>query len=494
MDNNLDSVETTMLKQLCLSSIQAAVNKLCEVGAWPRPKRSRILQIGRDIYEEEFDDLVEFKSLIDFLASQENIKSMYLDERFETFSRRILRDYWLRFLLNVLADTNGEIVSERTFTKWFKRFVKELYCETDLWRAIYVFDGMELNGNSFQLDKFTRLMPASEGTLKSLIPWHESIPWYDRYFSLPEILNTDKSLSSNGNAILVITKKLPKEYHGSPWPAGRDFDSRERAFSALAAIRLTQPGSVYMEFWGEFKVSKFRVLDPIGLDAKPDFGLRSCEYKVNVKENDFYQIRSVWKELMNSGYAKFKPKRQSPPTRMEIAQDRFFKSYEANDWYESLLDLTIALEALFNPQDKDELRHRIAMRCAWLLDTGGNTSLKTNNNNLFDSIRTLYDLRSNIVHGGTPSKKNIERMIKNAAKNTSDSKSDWELGEAAVEIARDITRHAIGACSNLGKLPTGGPHWPFEDGFDQSMIVSSEQKRWQKAAGVEILSKRIKSI
>lgn len=491
MDNNIDSVDITIVKQLCFSSIQAAVSRLCKVGAWPRPKRARILQIGRDIYEEEFDDLVEFKSLIELLVSQDKIKSMYLDERFETHSRRILREYWLRFLLNVLSDTNGETVSERTFTKWFKRFVKELYCETDLWRAIYVFDGVELNGNSFQLDKFTRLMPVSEGTLKSLIPWYESIPWYDRYFSLSEVL-TGESMSPNGNAILVITKKLPKEYHGSPWPAGRDFDSKERAFSALAAIRLTQPGSVFMEFWGEFKVSKFRFIDPIGMYAKPDFGLRSYEYNVNIEENDFYKIRSVWKELMNSGYAKFKLKRQSPPTRMEIAHDRFFKSYEANDWFESLLDLTIALETLFNPQDKDELRHRIAMRCAWLLHTGGNTNLKTNKNSLFDSIHTLYDLRSNIVHGSTPTKKNIKRLVKNASKNTLDSISDWELGEIAVEIARDITRRSIGVCSNLGKLPTGGPHWPFEDNFDQSMIISSEQKRWQKAAGVEFLSKRIK--
>ena len=61
-------------------------------------------------------------------------------------------------------------------------------------------------------------------TLKSLIPWQSSIPWYDEYTSLAEIFDTENSLSYKyGNAILVVTKKLPKEYHGSPWPSGKDF-------------------------------------------------------------------------------------------------------------------------------------------------------------------------------------------------------------------------------------------------------------------------------
>lgn len=68
MIKNCESSQIIELKRLCLSSIQAAINRLIEVGAWPRPERARILMVDRDIYEEEFDDLEELKCLIDFFG------------------------------------------------------------------------------------------------------------------------------------------------------------------------------------------------------------------------------------------------------------------------------------------------------------------------------------------------------------------------------------------------------------------------------------------
>jgi hypothetical protein len=485
MKNESHLTKAKELKRLCFLSIRAAVDRLCRVGAWPRPKRARVLQVGRDIYEKEFDNLKELSALIDYLASQDEIKAMYLDKNYERFSRRILRDYWLLFLLNILMDTEGKTVKRSVFTKWFNKFEKELYCETDLWRSIYVIDGMELNGEVFVLDKFTKIMPVSKNTLKSLIPWYSSIPWYDEYFSLSEIFNKGQSLSPSGNAIIVITKRLAKNYRGQPWPAGKDFDSRERAMSALAAIRLTQPGCAYMKFWGEFKVSRFRVLDPIGLDRKPRFDSGYYKHKVNMNRDSFAKTRPTWKELMRSGYAKPPFNRKSTPTRLEIARDRFLKSYD-DYWYESLLDLTIALEALFSPDDNRELRHRIAMRCAWLLDTVSKTNLKKDKGNLFKFITRLYDFRSSIVHGGAPEKQktDIEKMVRKYTGRIKNPSSEWEIREEAVEIARSIVRRSIVACTNLQKSRAGRPSFPFDENFDQLMIASNQQRRWQKAAGV----------
>lgn len=486
MIKNCESSQIIELKRLCLSSIQAAINRLIEVGAWPRPERARILMVDRDIYEEEFDDLEELKCLIDFLASQELIQSMYLNRKSAKSSRRILREHWLMFLLNILSETDGEKVEKRIFIKWFNRFAGELYRKSDIWRAIYVLDGVELSGNVLNLDKFTKIIPVSKNTLKSLIPWQSSIPWYDRYFHLPEMLYTGQSLSPSGNAILVVTKRFPKEYQGSPWPSGMQFNPRERAISALAAIRLTQSGSVYMEYWGEFKVSRFRVLDPIGLDRKPDFGLRFYEHKVNIKKDSIHKIRSVWEVLMDSGFGEPKYGRKNPPSPLEIAMERYFKSYEDNDWYESLLDLTIALEALYGPRDKQELSHRIAMRCAWLVDEGqviqGSTRNKT-----FDFVRQLYDLRSSLVHGGTPKEKDLHKLVNAYIDDKLSTEDAWKSGEIAVEITRDILRRSIEACSKLSKvkLPSGNSYWPFGSYFDTLMVVPGQQRKLQKIAGIK---------
>jgi len=479
MNKNIPATELPKLRMLCFASIQAAMTKLCEVGAWPRPFRARILRLGRDIYSRDFQDLAELQKLIDFLASQNKIRSMYtyIEKYPDILRNDILRDYWLQFLLSVLTENEGIILQRRVFNKWFYRFVNGLYSDTAVWRAIYIFDGLELATARFNLDKFTTIMSISESNLKALIPRH------DRYFDLSEFLNQDNSLSPNGNAALVVTKRIHKNYGGSPWPSGKELNERERAIAALAAIRLTKGGSTYVEFWGLFQVSDIPIHEPIGLLREPEFPLRSYLHNVTLDKKDYRKVRSVWQELMDAGYGQPQFKHQSDPNAIEVARERFFKSYEDDNWFESLLDLTIALEALFGPTDRQELSHRIAMRCAWLL---GSRSIAPEGtaNKTFESVQALYNLRSVIVHRGSPKKKDIQKCISTITGTEYVASNDWEMKESAVEISRDIVRKSIDACSKLARLPASGPHWPFAADFDQFMLVRGQQKKWQKATGI----------
>lgn len=87
---------------------------------------------------------------------------MYLNRKSAKSSRRILREHWLMFLLNILSETDGEKVEKRIFIKWFNRFAGELYRKSDIWRAIYVLDGVELSGNvqANALPPFLSMLPA----------------------------------------------------------------------------------------------------------------------------------------------------------------------------------------------------------------------------------------------------------------------------------------------------------------------------------------------
>jgi hypothetical protein len=62
---------------------------------------------------------------------------------------------------------------------------------------------------------------------------------------------------------------------------------------------------------------------------------------------------------------------------------------------EQLLDLTIALEALFSPTDQIELRFRISQSLALLLGKDGKDRKE-----IFDFAKKMYDERSGFVHGG----------------------------------------------------------------------------------------------
>lgn len=61
----------------------------------------------------------------------------------------------------------------------------------------------------------------------------------------------------------------------------------------------------------------------------------------------------------------------------------------------SLLLLVTCLEILYHPGDKDELKNRIARNAAVFLGRDRADSSK-----IFDDIRSLYDLRSSLVHSG----------------------------------------------------------------------------------------------
>lgn len=83
-----------------------------------------------------------------------------------------------------------------------------------------------------------------------------------------------------------------------------------------------------------------------------------------------------------------------------VAIRRFRDSYERYDSEdpERLLDLAIALEALFlNDEDtKEQLRFRLSLRIARFLEPDPDARIP-----IFRSVRDLYDMRSKLAHGAT---------------------------------------------------------------------------------------------
>ena len=82
-------------------------------------------------------------------------------------------------------------------------------------------------------------------------------------------------------------------------------------------------------------------------------------------------------------------------TNVNIALRRFNSSYERYELVDRLIDLVIALEALFGDKEQGSITYKLAMRGAsWLHPLGqGRTDA-------FRTIKRLYGLRSRAVHGG----------------------------------------------------------------------------------------------
>jgi hypothetical protein len=80
---------------------------------------------------------------------------------------------------------------------------------------------------------------------------------------------------------------------------------------------------------------------------------------------------------------------------LRLAGLRYEIHHTKHSEVEQLLDLTIALEALFSPSDRTELRFKISQAAALLIGENG-----TEKKEIFDFIKRMYDERSGFVHGG----------------------------------------------------------------------------------------------
>ena len=80
--------------------------------------------------------------------------------------------------------------------------------------------------------------------------------------------------------------------------------------------------------------------------------------------------------------------------RVKRGLSRFSSSYERRELEDRLIDLVIALEALFNDSESDSVSFKIAIRCAgWLYPPGEQRV------SLFRFIKRIYKFRSAAVHG-----------------------------------------------------------------------------------------------
>lgn len=80
----------------------------------------------------------------------------------------------------------------------------------------------------------------------------------------------------------------------------------------------------------------------------------------------------------------------------DLALRRFERTYERLDPEDRLIDLWVALEAIYANDSQTELSYRISLRIAHMLSEG------EDRRDLFRSMRASYATRSAIVHGSRP--------------------------------------------------------------------------------------------
>lgn len=164
-------------------------------------------------------------------------------------------------------------------------------------------------------------------------------------------------------------------------------------------------------------------------------------------------------------------------TSFDIALLNYTRSHEEGDHYERVVDLATALEAILTGSDDDSegIGLRLRTRAAALLWTESDPGVA-----IFNDVKTLYNLRSKLVHGARIAEKDLLKWL-HAVSTVPDDAMYGPAFAFAVDRLRDLVRRCFLArlCLASGDEPV----WKFETSapVDAALSDETERARWRQS-------------
>jgi hypothetical protein len=161
----------------------------------------------------------------------------------------------------------------------------------------------------------------------------------------------------------------------------------QRAMMVLYALRIFKEGRVSIPALLRFSPD-WPVQGSTGLEhSNPGPRPWSNDYTISPRETEFSEFWRRFEEVTAKGAL------ANAVRRFSYASDR-----DRDD--DRLVDLMMAAESIFladtaSPQDRGELRYRLALRAAFFIE-----SREYLRREIFKHMKRAYDVRSTIVHGG----------------------------------------------------------------------------------------------
>lgn len=162
-------------------------------------------------------------------------------------------------------------------------------------------------------------------------------------------------------------------------------------------------------------------------------------------------------------------------TSFDMAVMKFSESYLGTPWFDQLVDLSTALEAVLSGQDKQDVVLRLRTRAAALLAAPNDPA-----GAVFKDVGKLYELRSTLVHGGSLTLKAALKAIRRLSTYREGSQPAVEVA-LGVDRLRDLVRRAILARIALATKPEA--LWPIRGDTPVDAILSDDAERdhWRSA-------------
>ena len=161
-------------------------------------------------------------------------------------------------------------------------------------------------------------------------------------------------------------------------------------------------------------------------------------------------------------------------TSFGMAIHKFQLSFHAHNWQEQIVDLTTALEATLSGAKRSDVVHRLKTRATALLTAESDPA-----GSIFDDIGHLYEIRSQLIHGGTFSQRELMKSV-NSITTVPDSMPGIAV-DHAVDRLRDLVRRAL--LARIALAACDPPLWRFgeDKGIDAALADDATRSDWRSA-------------
>jgi len=455
-----DASETRQrqLRDLGWAFVRAAARRFTDIGIWPRPAASRLLRWGPDFGYEDLAQLKEFAALCDWLRADPALEAMY----WKGGDNSTVAHIWFSLVIRTLAASSGAEPKRAVFSRQSRLLVSELYRTTARMRAVTLLTGLNLSVERLRLNHNTSIvrLPSLPELAQRLLDrqfgsYYMVIPGHDVHCALVTEANVKKD-----DFLLVASREVRRSTELN------DFET---------ALWLYSEGKVQRHTRYELQVARFPLVQPSSYDVGVGDGTIDWgEVPANITGRDGQKVVRLWRELTD---VRVTGLGSATNDRLWVAISRFRESYEKMGWVDNLVDLAVALEALFGPKDARELTKRLQLRTAFLLGDGDGEARE-----IYKRVGILYDIRSRILHGSMPNRREYRKWLEALTGKKVASPYEWSnLLPGAVGVARELVRRSIVGCLRLSKCPQRGPTWPLPDEFDQEMATLGGKHTWREA-------------
>jgi hypothetical protein len=440
--------------------LAAAFRSLEEQHVLPPPRFQPYLAIGRDYFGSEVNATLEFRTL-------ESLLSETFFDRFAEPLKRTQTEFASGYVFSLLEAAVALCALRREEIHPDSPSVDDAIAslidrlatrEPEVVCCRFVSHVTTVTGESLQLGDIT-VIPQVEGR-----DWRDYSDFVRLVPGAGAAFRPDPPFVHDHPHSILVARGTASD----PFAIADTVSARIDRFLVLLRLLYAATAQSYFEVRGESSwVSKMRprLVEYLGGDVMGPMMRRT----VRLSEGDGATLGQVG-DMLDTVEVN---RANMAATSWDVALRNFSRAFVERTWPEQLIDLATALEALLSGTAKEDLTLRLRVRAAALLATDDDPG-----STVFRDVRTLYDMRSRLVHGTNIKRKDVIKFAR--AMSTVPETDMHGLAVAqAVDRARDLVRRAL--LARLCLASGDEPEWPLtgDTPVDELLADDSERARWR---------------